>query len=109
MTMSWMDDMRADAAALAFPAYAFLPDDEIELEVDFSPGYHYSSITWADPSFEISVQVKRRGKQIKAKFMHGEEAGEFMTALMKKGSERGDPAGSGPGVAPGAGEAGPAD
>ena len=57
--MSWLDDMKADALAIAAPGFALEPGDRIEVSMDASPGGHLSSVTFEPGYLRIGVAVWR--------------------------------------------------
>jgi hypothetical protein len=57
--MNWLDDMKADALALASPGFALEPGDRIEVSMDASPGGHLSSVTFEPGYLRIAVAVWR--------------------------------------------------
>ncbi len=110
--MSWLDDMNADALAIAAPGFELQPGDEIHLKLDYEEDYAYSSVTLETGYFRITVEVWRptdldltdrspNGEIIFRRIDTGKcyydvvhecylsyEAREFFTELMVKGSKR---------------------
>lgn len=93
--MSWVDDMKQDAAKTAFPDYTLTGDDEVILNVSWAEGYSYSSYTFEDPSFSITVEVvdkttkvvRTAGNYYLVYFASNDEAQGFMTRLMDQASQ----------------------
>ncbi len=76
--MTWVDDMKRDAVALAFPSWEWQEGDEVDIFMDYDPGY--STLTPGD-GFTFTVTVKR------GSIYHGYDADtEFFHRLMTKGS-----------------------
>lgn len=96
--MTWHDDMKRDAVKVAFPDWELRDDDAIEFNVSWDEGYSYSSYTYEDPSFEISITVYRAGVRDQVPYLRScegteynnfrnEEAREFFTKLMEEASK----------------------
>lgn len=77
--MTWVDDMKRDAVALAFPEWEWQEGDVADMCVDYDPDY--STLTPGD-GFNIHVSVERDGKS--HHFHTGEDS--FFYSLMTKGS-----------------------
>ena len=108
--MTWLDDMEADALAIAAPGFKLEPGDRIELDMQSSAGGHLSSVTFEPGYLRIAVAVRRLtdtgigdpGWDGPLRFRDGatgqtyyrafyrayldQEAPEFFKALMQRGS-----------------------
>lgn len=49
--------MRRSAASIAFPEHEVTDADVIDFEFYHDEGYRYSSYTYEDPSFKVSVRL----------------------------------------------------
>ena len=96
--MSWVREMERDAVAVAFPDWEWDDSDIVTVGQEWDSGYAYSSYTYEDPSFKISVDVRRdddleelpwgQNQQHRWTDFTRDEAAEFWAKLMQKGSER---------------------
>lgn len=57
--MSWLDEMKTDALAIADPDFELEPGDEIHVEVRHAEDYTWSSVTFEPGYFAIDVAVWR--------------------------------------------------
>ena len=53
--------MERDAVAVCFPDWEWRDSDEVLIDCDNDPGYHYSSYTYESPAFKVRVEVRRKG------------------------------------------------
>jgi hypothetical protein len=110
--MTWINDMKTDALALAAPGFELHNGDRIEIEMHASPGGHLSSVTFEPGYVRIMVEVWRPtstdigepGWDGPLRFREGttgrtwfyafqrcyldDEAPEFFAALMERGTGR---------------------
>ena len=78
--MTWVDDMKRDAVALAFPDWVLRESDVVDLEMDEGM-MGYSTLTPGEPPC-INVTITRDEK------VYGYSSGpDFFCRLMTKGSE----------------------
>lgn len=81
--MTWLNAMKVDAAAIAFPHLEDLKPEEIQLDFRYDPGSSVGCDTcgW-DPYSEATVVARDEYKHYDQW-----EIGSFMQELMTKGSE----------------------
>jgi len=88
--------MERDAVAVAFPDWEWRDDDVVTVSQEYDSGYYYSEYTNEPASFKFHVSVRREtpepdglgwNKERWCEYRN-EEAGQFWSDLMRKGSER---------------------
>jgi hypothetical protein len=88
--VSWVDEMKRDAARVAFPNYMLKLDDEVTLEVTFERGYgDADSSTYEPDTTEIWVYINKGQDDQQSTWYSNDSAADFIHTLMTVGDERG--------------------
>jgi hypothetical protein len=81
--MRWAEQMKRDAARLAWPNAPVTADETVDVVADFEPNW---SETTPGRGFTIMVIVRRDGDHVRSRSYENSEAVEFFHSLMKAGS-----------------------
>lgn len=91
--MGWQDDMKRDAARVAFPDLELDDGDRVEIAGNWNEAWGYSTYTFENAEFTFSVSVWRNNhpelggsRCIRNHDYSNSEAQEFFVALMHAGS-----------------------
>lgn len=85
--MIWQEEMKRDAAKVAFPDFDLRDTDLVQLSTQWEPGWG-GSYSFEPAAFRVTVTITRDGGLARNHTFENEAANRFFTALMRRASAK---------------------